>query len=138
MPWSPLLHLLFELRVEFQLSWSLHSLQRCLQSCCLYKWLLCSSPSNCACACKLTMPCPPAEYYFRYGAVSNNKRLNTAFAGFIILSICNSLLILVIGTHPEQIEVSWRCSTASTACWRLSAWKLFDMPFKLSPSCNLM
>eukprot|EP00891_Asterochloris_glomerata_P003445 jgi/Astpho2/3445/Aster-07045 len=44
------------------------------------------------------------EYYFRYGAVSNNKRLNTAFAGFIILSICNSLLILVIGTHPEQIE----------------------------------
>ena len=61
---------------------------------------------KCAFACQSTIPCPPAEYYFRYGAVSNNKRLNTAFAGFIMLSICNCLLILVIGTHPEQIEVS--------------------------------
>ena len=77
--------------------------------------LLRTPPSECAVACNLTTPCPPAEYYFRYGAVSNNKRLNTAFAGFIILSICNSLLILVIGTHPEQIEVSWQCSAAPIA-----------------------
>ena len=47
---------------------------------------------------------------------AGSRRADTLFAGFLLVSIFNSLLILVLGTVPDETDgVAYRKGTASAA-----------------------
>ena len=47
---------------------------------------------------------------------ANSRRAETLFAGFLLVSIFNSLLILVLGTIPDESDgVAYRKGTGASA-----------------------
>ena len=49
------------------------------------------------------------------GKADGHKRVETVFAGFLLVSIFNSLLILVLGTVPDESDGVYRKGTSASA-----------------------